>query len=84
MLMDILLIILKVILWFIAIVFFFRLSNKIVIGSDEYFDVLFNKISELYGIIRKCFCKKGSKVYDDRRAVQDDGESYDSSSIWED
>ena len=82
--MDILLIILKVILWLIVIVFFFRLSNKIVIGTDEYFDVVFNKIDGLYGIIRKCFRKKGSKIDVSGRTDESVGKDYDSSSVWED
>jgi len=82
--MDILLIILKVILWIIAIALFFRLSNKIVMGTDEYFDNIFNKIKELYGFIRKRFCKKSPEINADGGTIQYDGKIFDSSSNWED
>jgi hypothetical protein len=84
MLMDILLIILKVILWLIAIALFFRLSNKIVMGTDEYFDNIFNKIKELYGFIRKYFRKEGHKIDVNGRTDESVGKDYDSSSVWED
>ena len=82
--MDILLIILKVILWLIAIALFFRLSNKIIMGTDEYFDNIFNKIKELYGFIRKYFHKEGPKIDVNGRTDESVGKDYDSSSVWED
>lgn len=82
--MDILLLILKVILWLIVIIFFFRLSNKIVIGTDEYFDNIFKKIKELYGFIRKHFCKKSPKIDVNGGTDESIEEYFDSSSVWED
>lgn len=82
--MDILLIILKVILWLIAIALFFRLSNKIIMGTDEYFDNIFNKIKELYGFIRKRFCKKSPEINAGGGTIQYGGKIFDSSSNWED
>jgi len=82
--MNILVFILQVLLYLVGLILFFRLTRKIILGHDEFFDVVFRLISKCYGNIRQCFCKKSCEVDDDRRTVQDDREAYDSSSVWED
>lgn len=77
-------ILIKGLIWLIVIIFLFKLSLKIITGHDDFFDIVFNKISECYGYIRKCFRKKSDKVDADRKPVQDVGEPFDSSSVWED
>ena len=82
--MNILMLLFKGGLILLSLVLIFRLSSKIMLGHDEFFDVIINKIKKCYGYIRKYFCKKSNSVDDDRRAIQNDGETYDSSSVWED
>ena len=82
--MNILILLFKGVLILLCLVLIFRLSRKIVLGHDELFDVIINKIKKCYGYIRKYFCKKSNSVNDDGRAIQNDGETYDSSSVWED
>lgn len=82
--MNILMLLFKGVLILLCLVLIFRLSHKIMLGHDEFFDAIINKIKKYYGYIRKCFCKKSDSVNDDGRAIQNDGETYDSSSVWED
>lgn len=82
--MNILSFILQVFLCLVVLILIFRLSRKIVLGNDEVFDIIFNLINKCYGSVKQYFCKKGPKVNGDGRAIQDDREAYDSSSVWED
>ena len=70
---------------------FFHMMKKIVEGKDdavdmviEWFRLLILKFKKSYGNIRQRFCKESNKVDADRGTVQDYGEVYDSSSVWED
>ena len=73
---------------YIVVILAFHLAIKTVDGEDDVIDLLIDEFkifkNKCYGYFRKRFCKKGNQVNDDRTAVQDVGESYDSSSVWED
>ena len=78
-------------LFLVIAVLVFKLSLKIITGHDDLFDIVFNVIGKIfktivkcYEYIRKSFCKESNQVDADRGAVQNDGEPYDSSSVWED
>ena len=58
--MNILMLLFKGGLILLSLVLIFRLSSKIMLGHDEFFDVIINKIKKCYGYIRKYFCKKSN------------------------
>ena len=85
---DILVFVVYAIIAYPFVFLIFHLGLKLLDGEDEMIDFLIEEIKNLkdkcYGYIRKRFCKKSSEVDADGAAVQDDGEFYDSSSVWED
>ncbi len=85
---DILFFVVYAIIAYPFIFLLFHLILKLLDGEDEMIDFLIEEIKTLkkkcYGYIRKRFRKKGSEVNADGATVQNDGELYDSSSVWED
>lgn len=85
---DILVFLVYAIIAYPFVFLLFHLGLKLLDGEDEMIDFLIEEIKTLkkkcYGYIRKRFRKEGSEVDANGAAVQDDGELYDSSSVWED
>ncbi len=85
---DILVFVVYAIVAYPFIFLLFHLVLKLLDGEDEMIDFLIGEIKTLkkkyYGYIRKRFCKKSFEVNADGATVQNDGELYDSSSVWED
>lgn len=85
---DILVFLVYAIIAYPFVFLLFHLGLKLLDGEDEMIDFLIEEIKTLkkkyYGYFRKRFRKEGSEVDADGATVQNDGELYDSSSVWED
>ena len=83
--------ILIIILFLFTVYFIVEMGNKLFDGKSAFIDFIIKYIRKfiiliryIYGNIKQFFCKKSNKINADRRTVQNNGELFDSSSVWED